>query len=83
MRNVTRSLVPFGLAALAVLFAGGCGKSEPKPETPPVTQRQRDSSIGESKIIPGARGVKGALAQQDSAARRKAILDSIAKADTI
>lgn len=58
---------------------GGCNSKE--EASPPVTQRQRDSLLGASSL-PGAKGVKGALAVQDSAARRKAVLDSIARADS-
>ncbi len=43
-----------------------------------LTQRQRDSAIGAS-ALPGARGVRGALGVSDSAARRNAQLDSVAK----
>jgi len=58
--------------ALATACSSG-GKADPKRE---MTQRQRDSAIGESKI-PGAQGVKGALRVQDSAAARNARLDTI------
>lgn len=41
-----------------------------------LTERQRDSAIGESKL-PGAPGVTGALRVSDSAAARRAREDSI------
>ena len=70
-----RVLVAFAVVAMV----GACSSKE--ETSPPVTQRQRDSLLGASSL-PGARGVKGALAAQDSAARRKATLDSIARADS-
>jgi hypothetical protein len=45
-------------------------------QAPAVTQRERDSVIGESKL-PGASGVRGALRASDSAAARTARLDSV------
>lgn len=42
-----------------------------------VTQRERDSVLGASRL-PGARGVRGALGASDSAAARNARLDSVA-----
>jgi hypothetical protein len=77
-------IAPTYRACLLVLVVplvtvGACGG---KADTsPPVSQRERDSLLGASSL-PGAQGVKGALAGQDSAARRKAILDSIARADS-
>ena len=68
----------FVLAAAVVILTACQAKKE---TTPPVTQRQRDSLIGASSL-PGARGVRGALAAQDSATKRKAVLDSIARADS-
>ncbi|HYV98987.1 MAG TPA: hypothetical protein VE967_16140 [Gemmatimonadaceae bacterium] len=67
-----RPLFLLGLVLVA------CGS---QPKQAPLTQRQRDSVIGASSL-PGARGVKGALAVQDSAAKKRAMLDSIAKADS-
>ncbi len=65
---------------MLLVLASACGSSK-KPEGTPATQRERDSLIGASSL-PGAQGVRGALSAQDSAARRKAILDSIARADS-
>ena len=72
---------PF-LAVLAAAVLGVACSS--KPETPPARrtkaeQRVVDSTVGAS-MLPGARGVQGALAMQDSIAARNARLDSIAKA---
>ena len=41
-----------------------------------LTQRQRDSVIGASRL-PGAQGIHKAQAQQDSAKARQARIDSI------
>lgn len=46
------------------------------PKKPAMTQRQRDSAIGETRL-PGAQGVRGALRVQDSAAARNARLDTL------
>ena len=58
---------------LAVALLGCAGEKKPKRE---MTQRQRDSAIGESRL-PGAQGVRGALRVQDSAQARNNRLDSI------
>jgi hypothetical protein len=68
-------------AATILLVLAACGSGN-KPAQAPVSQRQRDSILGAS-TLPGARGVSKALTVQDSAARRKAILDSIARADSL
>jgi hypothetical protein len=48
-----------------------------KPDArPPMTQRQRDSAIGASRL-PGAQGVRGALRAADSAQARANLADSI------
>ena len=41
-----------------------------------LTRRQKDSVLGASRL-PGARGIRGALSAQDSAAARNARVDSI------
>jgi len=67
-----------GLGLLS--FAGACGpKAEPEKANPRTAEQQRmlDSTIGES-AMPGARGVKGALAVSDSAAAKRRLADSIA-----
>ncbi|HET8648837.1 MAG TPA: hypothetical protein VFL95_02260 [Gemmatimonadales bacterium] len=60
-----------------LLIAGlaGCRHND-QPPRKQLTERQRDSAIGESKL-PGAAGVKGALRVSDSAAARRAREDSI------
>lgn len=65
-------------AILLCLMLAGCGKSE-RPSsatTDTLTRRQRDSVLGASRL-PGARGIRGALTAQDSAAARNARVDSI------
>lgn len=74
-----RQIVPLLVVALLTL-AAACGS---KPETPNATprttaeQRMVDSTIGAS-ALPGARGVRGALAVSDSAAAKRKLEDSIA-----
>lgn len=63
------------LAVCISVFVFGC-QSEPAPDRPQRTQRERDSIIGSSRL-PGARGVRGALAASDSIAARNARLDSM------
>ncbi len=69
------------LAVLAAAAIGTACSSEPEPlpQRTKAEQRVVDSTVGASKL-PGARGVQGALAVQDSMAARNARLDSIAKA---
>ena len=66
-----------GLAVLAALGTG-CkpGQDEARDKTP-RTERERDSIIGASRL-PGATGVRRAMAEQDSAAVRNGRLDSVA-----
>ena len=67
------------LLVVAMMLAA-CG--EPKkldPTKPDLTRREKDSIVGAS-VLPGAQGVRGALAQSDSAKKRAAELDSISKA---
>lgn len=67
------------LVAITLLLAA-CG--DPKkldPKKPDLTRREKDSIVGAS-VLPGAQGVRGATAAQDSAAKRAAQLDSISKA---
>ena len=65
---------------VALTLAAACGSSAEAPKAPPRTaaqQRMVDSAIGASNL-PGARGVKGALAVSDSAAAKRRMEDSIA-----
>jgi len=54
------------------MLAGCAGKKPPER-----TERERDSLIAQSRL-PGAAGVKAALKVSDSAAARRARLDSVA-----
>ena len=67
------------LAACLVLGAAACGRPDgDTARRDTLTRRQRDSAIAASRL-PGAGGVGRALSAQDSAARRSARLDSLAK----
>lgn len=68
------------VASLFALLAA-CGGGKPEPKKPELTQRQKDSVLGQSQI-PGARGVQKALAASDSLAKRQARIDSVGK-DTL
>jgi hypothetical protein len=65
----------FRAAALALTLAitvslGGCSpKSPPEEERAPLTERERDSTLGASGL-PGATAVTKALAVSDTAAAR-------------
>lgn len=69
-----------GLLLAVLAFAACGGGKEPERGTAvrrdTLTRRQRDSTIGASRL-PGAGGVRGALRAQDSAAARRARADSI------
>lgn len=62
---------------LLTLLVAGCAGSE--QATPERTQRESDSVVGQSQL-PGASGVKKAMAEQDSARARAAAVDSLAAA---
>ncbi|HKP28931.1 MAG TPA: hypothetical protein VJU15_05995 [Gemmatimonadales bacterium] len=64
--------MPYLMIALLLVLA--CRESKP----PPRTERERDSTIAQSRL-PGAAGVKAALKVSDSAAARRARLDSVAQ----
>ena len=71
-----RTLAAFTLLALAA--CGGNKGTANAGRADTLTRRQRDSTIGASKI-PGAKGVQGALKASDSAAARNARLDSVGR----
>jgi len=58
----------------AVACTGGDGSGQAERDT--LTQRQRDSLVGELPI-PGASGVHGAMDVADSAKARQRMLDTI------
>ena len=71
--------IPTALLGLCLCSVVACS---PKADTPPPTrdaaaQRAVDSTIGASRL-PGAQGVRGALKVSDSAAARRALMDSLA-----
>jgi len=63
-----------GLVVLVALT--GCGAEH--AEQAPKSERQRDSTIGASRL-PGAQGVGGALKAADSAASRRAQEEAAAR----
>ena len=67
------------LSAVLALALAACARSnaaESKTGKAPLTERQRDSVIGDSRL-PGAGGVKAALRVSDSASAKRAREDSI------
>ena len=63
-----KRLIPIALIALTTVAC--TDKKKTDENQPELTQRQRDSVIGES-ILPGAQGVRGALEAADTAAARQ------------
>ena len=63
----------FLVLSLAFTACSDAGKADPNKS---MTQRQRDSAIGEIRL-PGAQGVRGALRAQDSINARNALLDTL------
>jgi len=66
----------FWLSTLLIIAGGACGGGDGEARRE-MTQRERDSAIGQSNL-PGARGVSGALEVSDTAAARQRLVDSIA-----
>lgn len=67
------------LTAVALLLVTACSGSPPeRAERTPEEQRAADSTVGASRL-PGAGGVRGAMAASDSAAQRAKLLDSLSK----
>jgi hypothetical protein len=64
-------------AGLVVVLLAGCNSERSEPVR---SQGARDSAIAES-ALPGAAGVKRALAVSDSAAARRALEDSIMRTE--
>ena len=65
-------------AVLLCCLLLACGKAAPPKSAAgdTLTRHQTDSVLGASRL-PGARGIRGALSAQDSAAARNARVDSI------
>lgn len=70
------------LIVLSTLFISAVACGSKKEEAPPMRsaeeQRKVDSTVGAS-ALPGAQGVRGAMAASDSAAKRARELDSLSK----
>lgn len=72
-----RALMALGVVSVALSACSSGGKSTAAAsDTTRLTQRQKDSVIGASKL-PGAQGIQKAQRAQDSAAAQAARLDSI------
>ena len=67
----------FAIVRLVLIFIMGCD-SETSDQV--RTEGARDSAIAES-TVPGAAGVRSALTVSDSAAARRALQDSIMRAE--
>lgn len=68
------------ILACSVIIAAACGAKTDDTTVTRTKEEQRavDSTVGAS-ALPGARGVRGALAASDSAAKRARELDSLSK----
>ena len=67
----------FVIVGLVLILMAGCGSENSEPKR---SQGARDTAIAES-AIPGAAGVKRALAVSDSADARRALQDSIMRTE--
>ena len=67
----------FVITGLVLVLLAGCNSERPEQTR---SQGVRDSAIAESEL-PGAAGVKGALAVSDSAEARRALEDSIMRTE--
>ncbi|MCK5447136.1 MAG: hypothetical protein KAJ13_07820 [Gemmatimonadetes bacterium] len=67
----------FVIVGLALLLVAGCSSEDSEPTR---SQGARDTAIAES-ALPGAAGVKRALAVSDSAEARRALQDSIMRTE--
>ena len=70
--------IHFGLAATVLLVACGTGDTSKQPaiNRDTLTERQRDSVLGQSRI-PGASGVAKAMRVADSTSARVSASDTI------
>lgn len=66
--------------ASTLLLAAACSEKPDAPAAARSAEEQRavDSTVGAS-ALPGAQGVRGAMAASDSAAKRARELDSLSK----
>lgn len=65
-------------ALIVTAAACGAGKEEPPPTRSAEEQRTVDSTVGAS-AMPGAHGVRGAMAASDLAAKRARERDSLSR----
>ena len=73
----------FSVFLVCLAVAACAGSDAPKMQNADtLTQRQRDSVIGASKL-PGSQGISKAQAAQDAENARTAAADSIARADSL
>ena len=63
-------------AGLAMLLAASCARSPDSTDKRQLSERERDSLIGESDVLPGSKVVKRALVVSDTAAAQAARQDS-------
>ena len=61
---------------LAALLAASCAQSPDSDRKKELSERERDSLIGASEVLPGSRVVKRALEVSDTAAAQAARQDS-------
>jgi len=64
------------IAGVLLVFSASCGSQETPQQQEPTSQRTRDSAVAASGL-PGAAGVGAAMSVADSAAARRARLDSL------
>lgn len=77
--RLLRVLVRVGVVALAALLLAGCpdgGSGGEGASADSVTQRQRDSIVGESRL-PGSKGVRDMMEASDRQKARVDRLDSL------
>jgi hypothetical protein len=67
----------FGVVVCALVLSACASKTEGNRRDT-MTQRQRDSTLGQTQL-PGAAGISKALAASDSAKARQARIDSAAR----
>jgi hypothetical protein len=64
------------IAGILLIFTASCGSQDALQQQEPPSQRTRDSAVAASGL-PGAAGVGAAMSVADSAAARRARLDSL------
>ncbi len=64
------------IAGILLVFTASCSSQDTSQQQEPQSQRSRDSAVAASGL-PGAEGVGAAMSVADSAAARRARLDSL------